>query len=152
MATNRSQRYQTFQHSLSVLKNYCGSPNFSNVKNPDFSIVDLPILNTPVLKLKQIVNERHLIYYDGYIYTGNTVKISPNDIKPMGFGQLFHHNRLFYCGNWKNGMFGGWGKIFFTQKSSIRSYNGKWQDGVATGPGSIYFWNNDKFLGGVQDG
>lgn len=70
----------------------------------------------------------------------------------MGFGQLYHNNQLVYCGYWKNGMFDGWGKMYFNNSSRIKNYTGKWNKGLAHGSGSIKYWNNDKFVGSLKTG
>ena len=67
--------------------------------------------------------------------------------RPMGFGQLFKDNQLFYCGNWKNGVFDGWGKIYLPKTGKIRQFNGQLSHGKPHGPGSLKFWNGDKFMG-----
>lgn len=82
------------------------------------------------------------------MYTGATVAIK-NTLKPMGFGQLYFRNSLFYCGEWRDGLFEGWGKMFFPKGKRIKHFNGKWEQGIATGPCSIKFWNNDKFIGSL---
>jgi hypothetical protein len=53
---------------------------------------------------------------------------------------------------WINGIFDGWGKMFFDNTNRIKNYNGKWFKGHAHGTGSIKFWNNDKFIGIFKNG
>jgi hypothetical protein len=77
--------------------------------------------------------------------------MTKHELKPMGFGQLYRDGRLVYCGDWRNGLFDGWGRMYFPDTSLIRSYNGKWRQGYASGSGSIFFWNNDKFMGTLLD-
>ncbi len=69
----------------------------------------------------------------------------------MGFGQLYFKNSLLYCGEWKNGVFEGWGKMYLSKSSRLKYFNGKWSQGVANGPCSIKFWNNDKFTGTLSN-
>lgn len=64
---------------------------------------------------------------------------------------MFLNHKLLYCGEWKNGVFDGWGKLYSPQKSIIKNFNGKWVQGVASGPSTIRFWNNDKFVGTLKN-
>lgn len=96
----------------------------------------------PTLRVDSVINERHIVFEKGYIYTGSTIRFNQIEVKPMGFGQLYSQGNLLYCGEWKNGCFDGWGKMFFDNQSKIRNFNGKWEKGIPSGPCSIKFWNN----------
>ena len=70
----------------------------------------------------------------------------------MGFGQLYHNNQLYYCGNWKDGVFDGWGKLYFSKNENVRQFTGQLSHGFPHGPGCMKFWSGEKFLGTFQKG
>ena len=98
------------------MKNYHELPHNTGITEPSskIEVQDCSAVCAPPLKLKKKIHDKHLIYEDGLTYTGNTVMIG-TDHRPMGFGQLYKNNQLFYCGNWKNGVFDGWGKLYLPQ-------------------------------------
>jgi hypothetical protein len=85
------------------------------------------------------------------------VKYEYNNIRskysciPHGFGISFYYNNKFmyptiYCGNWEDGKFHGYGKLFRsieskTDISSCISYDGEWYQGYPHGQ-CISYWKN----------
>lgn len=69
----------------------------------------------------------------------------------MGFGQLFLHGSLVYCGEWKNGLYHGWGKIIFAN-SNLKEFSGKLVSGLPEGPGKLKFTDESEFVGHFDQG
>lgn len=70
----------------------------------------------------------------------------------MGFGQLFYNGNLVYCGEWKNGVFEGWGKLFFDDEMGVKEFNGRMCKGVPWGPGKLKFEDGGEFVGNFENG
>lgn len=90
-------------------------------------------MRTPTLLPISIISHQEIVFENGFMYKGKTAEVNNmgyHELVPMGYGQLYYNGNLVYSGEWKNGLYEGWGKMYFSESYQIKEYRGRLCRGV----------------------
>ena len=107
---------ESVMDSLRVLKNYNKDEVCPHGREEKGVVVNLPTLEElrmPVLRFVEQWGSHKIAFENNFQYVGRTKPSSEDKsmLQPDGFGKLLRGEKVVYCGEWRDGVWEGWGKV-----------------------------------------
>lgn len=115
------------------------------------------VATTSTFKHKVSESLYRIQFSDNVVYEGG---INRQTNIPYGYGKLMLKDEAVYQGEWRNGLFHGWGKLVLRmfhkkgqlERKSVEEVTGNFTDGILNGPATLVFVNGNRFMGVIKNG